>query len=100
MKKTGTSTLRTSTRQHFNMKNIIISIFTLIVISSQAQPQRTITLDQAIGKRCKITEALKLHNIILTRVSSCKRRRSTSLKLMSICFTVSIIVMQVIIILR
>ena len=57
MKKTGTSTHRTSTRQH--MKNIIISIFTLIAISSQAQPQRTITLDQAIEEALQNNGSIK-----------------------------------------
>ena len=57
MKKTGTSTHRTSTPQH--MKKIIISIFTLIAISSQAQPQRTITLDQAIEEALQNNGSIK-----------------------------------------
>jgi outer membrane protein TolC len=59
MKKIGTSTHRTSTRQHFNMKNIIISIFTLIAISSQAQSQRTLTLEQAIEEALQNNGSIK-----------------------------------------
>ena len=55
-RETGTSTHRTSTRQH--MKNILISIFTLMVICGQAQ-QRTITLDQAIEEALQNNGSIK-----------------------------------------
>jgi len=57
MKKTGTSTRRTSTPQH--MKNIIFSIVTLLAINSQAQPQRLITLDQAIEEALQNNGSIK-----------------------------------------
>src|SRR6187200_165771 len=54
MRKAGTST-----RQHINMKKILISILTLIAISSQAQPQRIITLDQAIQEALQNNGSIK-----------------------------------------
>jgi heavy metal efflux system protein len=57
MKKTGTSTRRTSTPQH--MKKILISILALLAINSQAQQQRTITLDQAIEEALQNNGSIK-----------------------------------------
>ena len=76
MKKTGTSTHRTSTPQH--MKKIIISIFTLIAISSQAQPQRMLTLDQAIEEALQNNGSIKASQY---RLEAQKQLQKTSFDL-------------------